>query len=284
MGIYDRDYSHDGYGNYRGGGRMLFARPMLEPVVKWLLIINFAVFVAEVLFFGGMREQITIIKKLFAVYPGGIHAWQLWRYVSYQFLHYDLMHILFNMLGVYLLGPVLEKHWGSRRFLKFYLSCGVAGGLCYPLLVHTGILGGNAFLVGASGSILGMLAACAILFPHFLVFFIVPIRIFAGICILCAVLIIASQSANAGGEAAHLGGLIAGGLYVLASARDIKLKAKPRKKTNTFEKKNARQRSLQKEVDRILDKVSKQGINSLSRKEKQTLEEATRLEQSRNKR
>ena len=91
------------------------------------------------------------------------------------------MHILMNMLGLYFLGPTLERHWGTRKFLPFYLGCGVAGALFYIFLVAVNFLPPGQ-MVGASGAILGMLAACAILFPHFVVFiyfFPLPIRIAA---------------------------------------------------------------------------------------------------------
>jgi membrane associated rhomboid family serine protease len=114
--------------------------------------------------------------------PGGRRL-QPWRLIGYQFLHSREMfwHIIVNMFGLYFLGPGLERSWGSRKFLAFYLICGASGGILYSLLVRVGLPGGGP-MVGASGAVLGVIAACAILFPHIvLVFFVfpVPIRVMA---------------------------------------------------------------------------------------------------------
>jgi len=71
---------------------------------------------------------------------------QVWRLVTYQFLHGSAFHLLANMLGLFFLGPTLERHWGSKRFLVFYLFCGVAGGLSYYLLsrVHSAVSGSDS--------------------------------------------------------------------------------------------------------------------------------------------
>ena len=280
MGIYDRDYSR---GDYQSGGprpQMQFRFPQITPVVKWLLIVNVSVFFACI-----------IVKPL----GGFIYEWfsvdarkplQLWRLVGYQFLHNPagIGHIAMNMLGLYFLGPTLERYWGSNRFLKFYLYCGVAGGMLYLLLVWMGLLGVGV-LVGASGAILGMLAACAILFPQFVVFiflFPVPIRIAALILTLFYVFSIFVNTSNAGGNAAHFGGMAAGALYVFLGPKWKQKSSRARPSMDSWEKKMQSYRRLQQEVDRILDKVNRHGISSLTRKEKKTLEEATKLEQMKN--
>ena len=187
MGLYDRDYTQEGFRPQFGHApQMRMSWPMITPVVKWLLIVNFAVFFVGALFLqqnytvlvGDIRIPVTILEKWFSVFPHTSWAiLQVWRLVTYQFLHATIGHILFNMLGLYFLGPTLERHWQSKKFLIFYLSCGVAGGLFYTLLTMCNFLI-PAPMVGASGAILGMLAACAILFPHFVVFiFFFPVPI-----------------------------------------------------------------------------------------------------------
>jgi membrane associated rhomboid family serine protease len=194
-----------------------------------------------------------------------------------------MLHIFFNMLGLFFLGPTLERHWGSRRFLPFYLGCGVAGALFYFFLVAVGFLPAGV-MVGASGSILGMLAACAILFPHFIVFifiFPVPIRIAAIGLTGVYFLYVVTKGANAGGHAAHLAGMAAGAAYVFSQSWRDKFKFKLQ--SGHFEKQMASQRNLQVELDRILEKVHNSGIQSLNSKEKNILKEATKAEQMRNK-
>ncbi len=283
MSIYDRDYSK---GNYQPGGprpQMQFRFPQITTIVKWLLIVNVGVFFACII----IRPLGAFIYGQFEVLPSGIGAWQFWRYFGYQFLHANIWHLFFNMLGLYFLGPTLERYWGSRKFLWFYLGCGVAGGVFYPLLVALGVLGGFAPLVGASGAILGMLAACAILFPQFVVFifiFPVPIRVAAIGLIIVAAATILSKGVNAGGEAAHFGGMVAGALYVFLGPRLKQRGSRPQPRVvDSLEKKMRSYRQMQASVDRILDKVNRQGISSLTRKEKKLLEEATKLEQMKNK-
>jgi membrane associated rhomboid family serine protease len=277
MGLYDRDYTQEGFESHRHyAPQMGFGMGSLTPAVKWLLIVNGTLFLAQSV------GADTFLTTWFSVYPS---SWkmdlQVWRLVTYQFLHGGLFHILFNMLGLYFLGPCLEKHWGTVRFLVFYLSCGAAGGLCYIFLAAFNVLSVGP-MVGASGAILGMLAACAILFPHFVVFlliFPVPIRIAAIILIFIAVVTILARGANAGGEAAHLGGMAAGAAYVFSQAwMDRSLL---RLRGFLYKRNLSRFQDLDREVDRILQKVHHSGIHSLTRKEKNTLKRATETEQRR---
>jgi membrane associated rhomboid family serine protease len=292
MGLYDRDYTRANYrSQFHGAPQMHFGFPRITPVVKWLLIINVAVFFGGLAFFpdnipvqiGGQTLLYSALEKWFAVFPTSLlSALQVWRLVTYQFLHGGTFHILFNMLGVFFLGPTLERHWGSRRFLTFYLGCGMAGGVFYTFLVAAGVLSAMP-MIGASGAVLGLLVACAILFPHFVVillFFPVPIRIAA--LLLCGVYLanLLSRGPNAGGDAAHLAGMAAGAAYVLSGSWREKMKRKLR--SGSWEKKMAAQRDLRVEVDRILQKVHRQGIHSLTSKEKRILKKATEAEQRRN--
>lgn len=275
MGFYDRDYGRADYrSQHRYAPQMRINFPSLTPMVKGLLIVNVAVFFLQIL---GAN---TLLITWFSVYPVCLSTTlQLWRFITYQFLHGSITHILFNMLGLFFLGPTLERHWGSKKFLMFYLGCGVAGGLFYPVLVAVGFLQ-VAPMIGASGAILGMLAACAILFPHFIVFilfFPVPIRIAAIICILIATATILSRGANAGGEAAHLGGMAAGAVYVFSQSWREQFKSKIL--SSRWKRKTTDRRNLKAELDRILQKVHNHGTHSLTTKEKKTLKQATKAEQ-----
>jgi hypothetical protein len=137
-------------------------------------------------------------------------------------------------------------------------------------------------MLGASGAILGVLTACAILFPQmvvFLFFFPLPIRVAAIVLILYSVVTILSKGVNAGGEACHLAGIAAGALYVLSDSWRTALKL--RFKSSRWEKHVESERRLRIEVDRILRKVHESGLHSLTASEKRTLKQATRLEQER---
>jgi membrane associated rhomboid family serine protease len=278
VGLYDRDYTRaDFQSHYPYAPQMRMAFPRPTPAVKYLLLINIVVFLLQKL---GADDLFT---RWFSVFPYTIAAaLQVWRLVTYQFLHGGTGHILFNMIGLYFLGPTLERHWGLRRFVKFYLGCGIAGGLFYIVLAVAGALPA-APMVGASGAILGMLAACAILFPQFVVFFLffpVPIRVAAVILIFLYSANLLTAGPNAGGDAAHLAGMAAGAAYVFSQSWLVRIAFKLRSQIR--QKKLAGRRDLQVEVDRILEKVHNQGIHSLSSKEKRTLRKATRARQVQN--
>jgi membrane associated rhomboid family serine protease len=280
MGLYDRDYTREGYkSQFHYAPPMRLGLPPISPMVKTLLLINVVVFFLQLL-------TGDVLTLWFAVYPVGLGVLQLWRLITYQFLHGSIIHILFNMIVLYFLGSILERHWGSRKFLIFYLCCGMMGGLVYPLLLALGIIKphdtyGVLPLVGASGAIFGVLAACAILFPNIMVlfyFFPLPIRVVALILILVAFARIMAGE-NPGGEAAHLAGMALGAAYVFSGPWRDRYKLKVR--SGAWQRKMTAQRDLQSEVDRILQKVHDSGLNSLTSREKKLLKKATEAEQRR---
>ncbi|MBN1803840.1 MAG: rhomboid family intramembrane serine protease [Sedimentisphaerales bacterium] len=283
MGLYDRDYTQEIFqSQYHSSPHMRLQFPSITPIVKWLLIINITVFLA-----GFLINRIEYLQyEYFSVYPKNVKtSMQLWRYITYQFLHGGLWHIFVNMFVLYFFGTMLEKLWGSKKFLTFYLICGMTGGIFYPVLVHIGWLRVGT-LVGASGAILGMLAAAAILFPKMIVYIygVIPMRMSVFAIIMCIISLLSvlrpGKTENAGGEAAHLGGMCAGVVYVLSEKWRQKVKMKVHK--NILQKKVTDQRTLQLEVDRILKKVYDKGMHSLTYKEKRILKQATKAEQMRN--
>ncbi|MHC4718517.1 MAG: rhomboid family intramembrane serine protease, partial [Planctomycetota bacterium] len=121
--------------------------------------------ICAVLFIMGLsREARSGLATLFSLSLP--KAWQVWRLVTFQFLHGSVRHFMFNMLGLYFFAVPLERAWGGRKFIVFYLLSGVFGGLCFLVLMRFVELGPAMKLVGASGGILASLAACAILYPQ----------------------------------------------------------------------------------------------------------------------
>ena len=283
MGLYDRQYTQDGYNsNASMGGQMGFGFPPLTRIIKILMLINAGVFLLQM--FGADARLV----RYFSVWPSTIGmALQPWRYVTYQFLHGGMGHVIINMLVLYMFGGLLERLWGDRRFLRFYLVCGVAGGLMYPLLLSLNVLqpslSGVVPLIGASGSILGILAACAILFPRLPVYvwgiFPVPLWLLAIVTMVIALSTVWTRGPNAGGEAAHLGGMIAGGLYVYSEKYRQRFVGKFQK--GRWEKKIAAEHAATGEIDSILEKVHRSGIHSLTHGEKRVLKRATEAEKTR---
>ena len=189
--------------------------------------------------------EITCAYSWFTCFLEG----QLWRMITYQFVHANFGHILFNMWALYFFGPAVEGAMGPRRFLAFYLVCGVAGALfssllagmtlytplpdvpqnefiCNQLAAYAGYDGHVRCwemipLVGASASIYGVMVACAFMYPDVNISLIFPpvtlrLRTFAVIIIGIASVTILFNLSNAGGEAGHLGGIIMGALIMLA--------------------------------------------------------------------
>jgi membrane associated rhomboid family serine protease len=285
MGIYDRDYTREqNESNTSYAPQMRLGLPPITPAVKWLLLTNVVVFLFDAMTTDPTKPGPGLFENIFALIPASpMLILQVWRLITYQFLHRGIGHIAFNMIGLYFFGSPVERQWGTKKFLIFYLSCGVVGGIFYILLVVTGFLPAGS-LVGASGSVLGVLTACAILFPHMRVLlfpfpFPIPIRVVAVGLICYASITILSKGRNAGGEAAHLAGIAAGAFYVLSDSWRTALKL--RFKSSRWEKRVESERRLQIEVDRILKKVHDSGLHSLSAGEKRVLKKATRLERSR---
>jgi membrane associated rhomboid family serine protease len=277
MGLYDRDYTQpESRRRYHDLSQMRFNLPQVTPAVKWLLIINIVVFALSLVPSVGvfLASWLAIDTTTWA------SVCQPWRLLTYQFLHKDAWHIFMNMIGLFLIAPPLERSWGSRRFVLFYLGCGAVGALTYITLAMVGWLG-VGLMVGASGAVLGVVAACAVLFPHFsLIVFVfpVPIRIVAvGLMLVYLVNVLTAYGhGGAGGDAAHLGGMATGLVYVLLHPAWDRLTLKVR--SGSWEKKMEESRQLQLEVDRILAKVHHAGLHSLTRREKATLKRATQEE------
>ncbi len=293
MGLYDRDYTREGFSSqFHYAPQMRLSWPKPSTMVAKLLIINVAVFIVQLIAFpktyaviiNGVTLHITLLDRWLAVFPYSFGSvCQIWRLITYQFLHGNFWHVLLNMYGLYILGPRLEQLWGGKRFLLFYLGCGVAGAIFYTFLVAVDFLPALP-MIGASGAVLGLLAACAILCPTFVVFiFPIPIPItirlaaiiFTGIYLFTVV----TRGANAGGDAAHLAGMAAGALFVFSQNWQSRFTAKVR--TAHQQRKFTHQQALRDEVDRILEKVHTHGIASLTYREKRTLKKATKSEQQR---
>ena len=284
MGIDDRSYMFE-EGNTRLG-RFSLGLPRPTPVVRYLLIINVLAFIFQT----ALTSRIWL-DDYFGVTVGGFY--QVWRYVTFQFLHAGFWHIAMNMLGLYFLGTMLERQWGSRRFLGYYLMCGVFAGLAY-VLVGFGIGGlSDTPLVGASGGVYGILLAVAVLMPHvrvILFIFPVPVRLAAllifGMMIwgTMGTLLQRGASPSFWSDVAHLGGAIGGAIMLALSPL---LKRQSLRLQNPLIKPGAWQRRLEREqeedqqIDQILRKIHDQGIGSLTSKEKRILQDATRRQRER---
>jgi membrane associated rhomboid family serine protease len=184
----------------------------LLPVgVKWLLIANIAIFLLQFLLYHAAGVTLNFLKLI----PIQTVSGYVWQPVTYMFLHdvHGAMHIFWNMVSLFFTGPMLEIHWGTERFLKYYFLCGIGAALC--VIVASFLLGtpGVATL-GCSGAIFGILIAYGVLFPDVLFFGIVKAKWF--VAIIGAINVIDGiASRNAGvSHVAHLGGMMIGYLLI----------------------------------------------------------------------
>ena len=227
-----------------------------------------------------------------------IFGFQAWRFVSFQFLHGGLFHILFNLVILFFLGRMLESYLGSKRYLAFYLISGAGGALLYLLLWAGGTITGNPNipfllhsgadtpLVGASAGIYGVLIAVAVIAPAQRIHLLFPpisltIRALALILIGIAVFMVMVGGPNDGGQAAHLGGAGLGYLLIrkpglLNWADRLSPSAIQAGYTKgRYEKQVKKKEAKREEIDRILSKVSEKGLQSLTGREKKVLQQDT---------
>lgn len=296
MGSFDRDYFQR--------ERRDAARPYLPSVTKWLLIANLVVFVVDFLGRPGsvIPEFGAINTNLCFTVRSAFQEGRIWELLTFQFLHASIGHVVFNCVGLYFFGPWMERWWGARRFVAYYLACGVGGALFYTLLTLAGILpergllpGVETPLVGASAGLYGLLVGVAFIEPKAMVQLLIPpVRltmrnaalVFIGLAVLVIVgdiLLGGSLFQNSGGEAGHLGGALLGFLLMKFPF----LLGKGSRPGKIIRPKEFRRRSAPKlrprseidlagagEVDRILDKIARDGLQSLSEEERKTLHKA----------
>ncbi len=260
-------------------------------MVMWLLGINGLTFLIDSILSGSSRGGWISPSEWghFSV-AKGIFGLQIWRWITYQFLHYDFFHLLFNMIGLYFFGPLIERWWGSRRFLAFYLLCGLGAAGVYTLLsLVPGLLNvsSSTGLVGASGCIFGVLVGCAMLYPNQQVMLLIPpipmkMKTMAMFFLGLALLSLVAGSPNAGGEAAHLGGAVMGWVLIhRAHWLDVADRLSPQRVHDALESSRHRNQAREEaQVDRILDKVRNKGLASLTSREKKILQRATNRHRS----
>lgn len=187
----------------------------VSPAVKYLIIANVAMFLVSIVYppvigYLGLRPA-DVIQQYFA-----------WQIVTYMFLHGGILHILLNMLALWMFGTDLERTWGTRFFVKYYFVTGVGAGLLVLLVAllpwSAGIRTFYALTIGASGAIYGLLLASALYFPDrpIYIYAIFPIKTKYFVMIFGAIAFLSSITDAGGGVShfAHLGGLAIGYVYL----------------------------------------------------------------------
>ncbi|HMO03022.1 MAG TPA: rhomboid family intramembrane serine protease [Kiritimatiellia bacterium] len=249
----------------------IFQAGQLTRGVALLLGACGGVFALQVILPTAMENEFV---RLFGLSVDGIKQGWWWQVMTYGLLHGNLLHILLNMLGLYFLGPELERHMGFPAFLVMFGCCVVLGGLGWLAMMYPT----EGVCVGASGGIFGLIGAFAGFFPRrqitLLVFFVLPVTMPAWLMGALFGLVQLAYLFDPGPSgiayAAHLAGGIAG--YVFA-----RLAMRPR----TAMRYDVQRRSMfaadspsSEEIDRILDKISREGIHTLTPRERDQLQRA----------
>ena len=281
----------------------------MTPGVKALLIANVAIFVVQALT-RDYADGVGPITRMFGFIPSDafFHG-QVWRFVTYMFLHGGITHILFNMLGLWMFGTQIESHWGRGPFLLYYLVCGLGGAFTYGLFK---IFGAEAAvpMVGASGAVYGILLAYGMMFPEavILIALILPMKAKYAVVLFGLIELLSSISGTSLGVAhvAHLGGMGAGFIFLRLTIPSLRagtglgnpwrrwrgkrrlkvVRPEPRTggRTGAYGGSDAGTRPAagpppsvdRAQVDAILDKISREGLQSLTTQEQEILRRAGR--------
>ena len=261
-------------------------------MVKRLLIANVAVFGLTLL------VGYAVMIDWFAFQPTRIFV-RPWGVGTYMFVHGGFMHLALNMLVLFFFGPPLESRWGSREFLKFYLVCGLGGVALSYLFLPSAV-------VGASAAVYGLMLAFAMNWPDapIYVWGIFPVKAKWLVAFLFVVSLMSALSDPGGGGGvahfAHLGGLAAGFAWLKSDMRPgrktrtgAKTAAKKRRLAIVPREEREERRAAQAEVrrhdeekvlldrvDAVLDKISAEGMSSLTPDERRLLDEVSRRRRS----
>ena len=217
---------------------------------------------------GGLYSMLAFQPRYLLVAP--------WTLVTYQFLHAGVTHLLFNMLGLYFFGSRVEERLGSRKFLTLYLLSGVTGAIL------SFIFAPYAAVVGASGAVFGIMLAFARFWPEaqIILFFFFPVQARIAVIIMTVMALWSGLQGSRSGVAdfAHLGGFVGGFLYLKYLERRAGVKkfraqtVAPVKNDVLNNWKRVDPKSVHEvnrdEVNRILDKISATGLNSLTAQER----------------
>lgn len=263
-----------------------------------LIVANLIIFVLLEISNAYSKDLAKSIFYYCALSKEGLSHGYVWQYLTFQFLHVGPWHFIFNMVALFMFGRPVEERIGSRRLLVVYLACGVVGGVFQTIL---GLIVPDTYgvqVAGASAGVFGLLAALAALEPdgEILILFFLPskMKYLAWSAALVATFYVIVPAQQGIAHAAHLGGMAMGIFYVqqVLQRRWFQLKnplrsESPRALVTAGKGKNKLLSSgtdtkedfstdefLKNEVDPILDKISARGIQSLTARERETLEKA----------
>ncbi len=263
----------------------------LSPWVKRLIIANAVVYVLQ------WTELLSLdIVIDYLAFDDARILTRPWTVLTYMFVHGGFFHVFLNMLMLFFFGPPLEERWGGKEFIRYYLICGIGGAL-FNLIFSEGLI------IGASAAVYGVMLAYALNWPNSLVWIyaIFPVKVKYLVLILGAISFFSAFSGASDGVAhfAHLGGLVVGYAYlkkgwqlgVQWEALKKRLRrrkfsvvpggavAKPKNGATQRQSESEEEAKILEVVDQLLDKIAAKGLDSLTREERNFLDEVSRRRQ-----
>jgi membrane associated rhomboid family serine protease len=215
---------------------------------------------------------------------------RFWTPLTYMFLHAGFFHILFNMLWFYWMGNIFQEYLGGKKLVDLYIIGGLAGAFLYVLFYNIFPLFADvktvSTTVGASAAVMAIIVATATLLPDYTIqlMFLGSVKLKWIALFYVLFDLISITGPNAGGEISHIGGALAGFFYIrhlqgssmLGKAFQRFAKPKTLQIVSKNYAKNSTVRSKEEEIDSLLDKISQSGYSSLTKKEKETLFNASK--------
>ena len=271
----------------------MYAGYGLPKTVKTLLIANAVVFVVTTL----LGPVGNALMYLFGLVPDlTLFRLHIWQPFTYMFLHGSVGHIFFNMFALWMFGSELEQNWGSRDFFVYYVICGMGGALLVIVTAYMGFTSPGSVTIGASGAVFGLLVAYGLMWPDRMIFIfgILPMKALHFVIVFGAMDLLGGL--RGGGHIAyfaHVGGGVTGFLYLKYGWRlmvhfEAMRKRSGRGKFTVVQGGNpdgqagrgSRDNEVShpdrdEEVDRILDKIARDGMDSLTARERTILDRAS---------
>ena len=248
-------------------GQFSYKPALFTDAIKILVSVNFGIFLLQT-----VARTEGLFFPLFGLVPKLVWSeFMIWQPFTYLFFHGGIWHVLINMFVLWMFGSELERLWGKEHFLKFYFVTGVGAGLV------TMIFGLNSMtpIVGASGAVYGVLLAYGLTYPNRTVYLygIIPIK---SLWFVIGIGVIAFMSSfdnvSQISHLTHLSGMMIGYLMLKRPVRFNDLWFTIRKRTLEYkikheEKKVTQHQTIEREIDRILDKINREGFDSLTEEE-----------------
>lgn len=248
-------------------GQVSFKPTLFTDAIKILVSVNFGIFLLQTL-----AQTESLFFPLFGLVPKMVWSeFMLWQPITYLFFHGGIWHVLINMFVLWMFGGELERLWGKRHFLKYYFSTGVGAGLI------TMMFGLNSMtpIIGASGAVFGVLLAYGLTYPNRTIYLygIFPIK---SLWFVIGIGVIAFMSSfgtiSQISHLTHISGMIIGYFLLKHPVQWNDLWFSIRKKTIEYkiqknEKQVTQHQAIERDIDSILDKINREGFDSLTEDE-----------------